>query len=330
MATDRSPSPAGCPLSTRNSPSGGRIALQLIEERADLVGFALSSGLKGLGRVSTLVREGLRRALLEVLFRQSEFNRASGELIRGHERQLQAVGATVRAQLDIQADADERLDALEQRLARLETARAGLADLDHLSYAERFGGTAEGRRERLRRFVPRFEGRSEVIDAGCGRGEFLELLREAEIAAVGVDRDESMVARCRELGLDAIQSDILPFLRGRSEGSLGAIFAGHLIEDLERGEIVEFVRLAFSRLRPAGVLLVETVNPLCLSTYASFYGDFTHIGPVRAFAPVAGANRAASSRVEVEHTAPVPDELKLRGLPASAAAKRRWRLSTAG
>ena len=205
MATRSIALSGGLPAEHPQQSERRRVALQLIEERADLVGFALSSGLKGLGRVSTLVREGLRRALLEVLFRQSEFNRASGELVRGHERQLQAVGATVRAQLDIQADADERLDALEQRLARLETARAGLTDLDHLSYAERFGGTTEGRRERLRRFVPRFEGRSEVIDAGCGRGEFLELLREAEIAAVGVDSDEAMVGRCRELGLDAIQ-----------------------------------------------------------------------------------------------------------------------------
>lgn len=101
-----------------------RLALQLTDERADLVGFALSSSLKSLARVSTLVREGVRRALFEVLFRQSEFNRASGELIRAHEGQLEALGATVRAQLDIQAGADERVEALERRLARVEVNAA--------------------------------------------------------------------------------------------------------------------------------------------------------------------------------------------------------------
>ncbi len=104
-----------------------REALHLMDERADLVGFGLTSGLKGLARASTLVREGLRRALFEVLFRQSEFNQATGELIRGHEEQLKALGATVRAQLDIEAGADERLAALEQRLARLEVDSAQLA-----------------------------------------------------------------------------------------------------------------------------------------------------------------------------------------------------------
>ena len=59
-----------------------------------------------------------------------------------------------------------------------------------------------------------------------------------------------MVGRCRELGLDAIRDDALHFLRGRPEESHGGIFAAHLVEHLEREEIVELVRLAFSRLRP--------------------------------------------------------------------------------
>jgi SAM-dependent methyltransferase len=297
-----------------------RHALQMVDERADLVGFALSSGLKGLGRVSTLVREGLRRALLEVLFRQSEFNRASGELIRSHEAQVRALGATARAQIGVQLDADERLNALEERLARVEVARAGLADVDHLSFAASFCGTTEERRERLRRFLPRFEDRSEVLDAGCGRGEFLELLREANIGAVGVDTDQSMVTRCRSLGLEVIHDDVLHFLSERSEGSLGGIFAARLIEHLERGEIVELVRLTFSRLAPGGVLVVETVNPLCLSTYASFYGDFTRVAPVPPLAMQWLAESVGFVSVGIEYTSPVPDERKMTPLPASAGA----------
>lgn len=306
--------PAGDPHASERR----RAALQLVEERADLVDFALSSGLKGLARVSTLVREGLRRALLEVLFRQSEFNRGSGELIRRHETQLQVLGATARAQIDIQVDADERLAALEERLARIEAARAGLADVDQLSFAASFAVPIQERRERLRRFRPHFEGRSGVVDAGCGRGEFLELLREANIAAVGVDSDTSMVTRCRRLGLEVIQDDVLHFLRERSEESLGGIFAGHLIEHLARGEIVDFVRLAFDRLTPGGVLVMETVNPLCMSTYASFYGDFTNVAPVPPLALEWLAASCGFGSVAAEYTSPVPDEHKLSPLPASA------------
>ena len=98
-----------------------------MDERADLVGFGLTSRLKGVGRASTALREALRRAMFQVLHRQTEHNRASDELIRSHEAQLEALGATVRAQLDIQAAADERLDALERRLAWVEVNSVTLA-----------------------------------------------------------------------------------------------------------------------------------------------------------------------------------------------------------
>lgn len=295
-----------------------RLALRLVEERADLVGFALTSGLKGLGRVSTLVREGLRRALLEILFRQTEFNRSSGELIRSHERQLQGLSATARAQIDIQVDAEERLDALAERLARVELARAGLGQVDRVSFAAAFGAGPGERRERLRRFAARFARRSEVLDAGCGRGEFLELQRDAGIPAVGVDSDGSMVTQCRSLGLEVIHDDVLHFLAERSEGSLGGIFAGHLIEHLGRGEVVEFVRLAFSRLAPEGVLVMETVNPLCVSTDASLYGDSTHVAPVPPNALEWLARSFGFASIAVEFTSPVPDENALNPIPASA------------
>ena len=307
-------------------------ALRLMDERADLVGFGLTSSLKGVGRASTVVRGALRRAMFQVLHRQSEHNRASDELVRSHEWQLEALGATVRAQLDVQAAADERLAALGRRLSRVEVSSVALArragggaalaspmDPDYVGFTERFGASIEEVRERQRSYVPRFEGLSDVVDAGCGRGEFLELLREAGVSAVGVDSDEAMVGRCRELGVDAILGDALQFLRGRSEESHGGIFVGHLVEHLERGEVVELVRLAFSRLRPGGVLVIETVNPMCLLTHATFFGDFTRVGPVPPLALRWLAEACGFAPVEIEYTTPVPDERKLRPLPTSVA-----------
>jgi hypothetical protein len=271
------------------------VAVRLMDARADLVGFRLSSRLKGVGRATTLVREGLRRGLLEVLFRQTEFNRSSSELIRAHEEQLEALGATVRAQIGIQLGVEERLEALEA------PARLRLDDLDFVSFVERFHGGPEERRAHLRRFLSRFEGRSEVIDAGCGRGEFLDLLREAAIPAVGVDH-----------------GDILGFLGAQPTGSVGGIFAGHLVERLERREIVEFVRLAFSRLRPGGVLVLEAVNPMCLSAYAGFYEDLTRVAPVPSLALQWLAESVGFVSVELEYASPVAEERKMTPLPASA------------
>ena len=305
--------------------------LRLMDQRADLVGFGLTSTLKGAGRASTALRGALRRALFQILYRQTEHNRASDELIRSHETQLEALRATVRAQLDIQAATDERLDALERRLAPIEVnsvtlarralreaASAGLTGLDSIGFTQRFRGSADEIRERHRRYVPRFEGLSEVLDAGCGRGEFLELLREAGVSAAGVDRDEAVVGRCRELGLDAVLGDALQFLRSRPEVSHGGIFASHLIEHLERAEVLELVRLAFSKLRPGGALVIETVNPMCLLTHATFYGDFTRVGPLPPLALEWLAESCGFAPVEIEYTSPVPAYHKLRPLPTSA------------
>jgi 2-polyprenyl-3-methyl-5-hydroxy-6-metoxy-1,4-benzoquinol methylase len=246
----------------------------------------------------------------------------------------------VSAQLEIQAAADERLDALERRLdlvevssaaaerrAHREATRAGLTDLDHAGFTERFRGTTEEVRERQRMYVPRFSGLSDIVDAGCGRGEFLELLREAGIGAVGVDTDEAMVGRCRQLGLDVIHADVLDFLRRRPEESHGGVFAAHLVEHLGRGEVVELVRLAFSRLRPGGMLVIETFNPMCLLTYASFYDDFTRVAPVPPLALQWLAESCGFTSVECEYISPVAAEHQLSALPGSAggqAAVEAW------
>jgi SAM-dependent methyltransferase len=305
--------------------------LRLMEERADLVGFGLTSSLRGVGRASMAVRDAVRRVMFQVLHRQTEHNRASDELVRSHEARLEGLGATVRAQLVFQAAGDERLVELERRLARIEVSSVALArrvsrgavgggavDLDYVGFAERFGGSPGAVRERVGRYVRRFEGMSDVVDVGCGRGEFLELLRGAGIGAVGVDRDEGMVARCRERGLEAVRDDALHFLRGRPGESVGGIFAAHLVEHLERGEVVELVRLAFGRLRAGGALVIEAVNPMCLATFGTFYDDFTRVGPVPPAALEWLAEACGFARVEIEYGSPVPEEHKLRPLPPSA------------
>jgi SAM-dependent methyltransferase len=311
-----------------------RLALRLLDERADLVGFALSSKRKGVGRASMALRESLRRAMFQILYRQSEHNGASGELIHSHEAQLQALGATIRAQLDIDGAVDERLDALEHRLAAVEVnsvalaraaareaERAARARVDYPRSTEWLRSATQEIPERQRRYVPYFAGRHEVVDIGCGRGEFLDLLREVSISPLGVDSDEEMVRRCRELGLDATHDDALQYLRGRPEGSHGGIFAGRLVEHLERAEVIELVRLAFSRLRRDGVFVVETVNPMCLLTHTTFYEDFTRTAPVPPLALKWLAESCGFAPVAIEYSSPTPDEYKLGPLPSSAGDK---------
>ena len=151
----------------------------------------------------------------------------------------------------------------------------------YLELERRFRGTEEEIAERISRFLPNLEGRGEVLDLGCGRGEALAVLRGREIPARGVDLSASMVAECQRKGLTAEVGDLLDYLAGVAEGRFGGIVSFHVIEHLPPEVLDRLARLAWRALRPGGVLILETPNPLSLVVAArNFWLDPTHKRPV--------------------------------------------------
>jgi hypothetical protein len=152
---------------------------------------------------------------------------------------------------------------------------------DYGRFAERFRGTEDYVKKNIQFYLPRFEGRDPVLDIGCGRGEFLEMMRDAGIAARGIDLSEESVARCRQKGLQAEQADLFAWLRDQPDRSLGGIFCAQVIEHLPPFSLPEMIRLASEKLATDGLLAIETPNPECLAIFAShFYLDPTHTRPV--------------------------------------------------
>ncbi len=139
--------------------------------------------------------------------------------------------------------------------------------------------TAETR-EKQRPYVELFTGAAPVLDVGCGRGEFLALLRDAGIEATGVDADGDMVAFARGEGLDVTQADALDHLEGLEPGSLGGVFAAQLVEHLPPASLVRLLGLAHAALREDGVLVLETINPLSPLALRNFFADLTHAQPL--------------------------------------------------
>jgi len=152
---------------------------------------------------------------------------------------------------------------------------------DYLDLERRFRGTEEEIAERLRPYLPYLEGRGEVLDLGCGRGEALAILSERGVAARGVDSSASMVEECQRKGLSAARGDLLDELARAPEGSLGGVVSFHVIEHLPSQAVDRLVRLAWRALVPGGVLILETPNPLSLVVAArNFWLDPTHRRPV--------------------------------------------------
>jgi SAM-dependent methyltransferase len=119
-----------------------------------------------------------------------------------------------------------------------------------------------------------------VLDVGCGRGELLGLLRDAGIEARGVDADADMVAYARGEGLEVEQSDALAYLGALPDASLGGIFAGQVVEHLPPAVLFRFLELAVRTLRPGGLLIAETINPLSPLALRSYFADLTHAQPL--------------------------------------------------
>jgi len=160
-------------------------------------------------------------------------------------------------------------------------------DALYTALEDAFRGTSEAIQERLRFYLPYVRtlpldlAPVPLVDAGCGRGEWLHLLRQEGIAAVGVDTNPLMVARCREQGLHVLHSDVVSYLRSVAPGSVGAITAFQLIEHLDLSDLVAFLDAAYESLVPGGMLLCETPNPenLMVSAYY-FHFDPTHRRPI--------------------------------------------------
>ena len=158
---------------------------------------------------------------------------------------------------------------------------AAAPPIDWLHFADRFRGLEEHVREGQRFYLPHFAGCRDVLDIGCGRGEFLELLKEAGIPARGIDLSAESVALCRSKGLDAEVADLFSYLDALPDGALDGIFCAHVIEHLPPTRLPEMLRLACAKLGAGGLLALETPNPECLAILAShFYIDPTHQHPV--------------------------------------------------
>lgn len=155
------------------------------------------------------------------------------------------------------------------------------APLDVARFAERFRGDEEIVKAGQRFYVERFAGKRAVLDIGCGRGEFLELMREAGIPAVGIDINSEYVAVCGGKGLEAHAADLFAYLEESPEGSLDGVFCAHLVEHLAPERLPRMIQLCAARLSRGGVIAIETPNPECLAIFATyFYLDPTHVRPV--------------------------------------------------
>jgi SAM-dependent methyltransferase len=194
------------------------------------------------------------------------------------------------AQDNLRAELRREAGWLRERLAAQQAAAPGSGGSTTPPSAQADGSAASQafylaleRQFRLQAYRPWFEGkpRGKVADLGCGRGEWLELVREWGHDPSGVDLNPLFVQQAREQGFDVACSDVLAWLRAQPPGSFAAVTSFHLVEHLPFPVLLQVVEQAWRVLAPGGRLVLETPNPENLSVASQcFWLDPTHQRPL--------------------------------------------------
>ena len=160
-------------------------------------------------------------------------------------------------------------------------------DALYLAFEDSFRGSREEIKQRQSVYIPFLQAAgagdvtNPVLDFGCGRGEWLEALRDNNLIGLGVDQNRAMLDVCRSLNLPVTEADCLAYLSSLPDNSMGAITAFHVVEHLPHSVVVSLLDQALRVLKPDGLLILETPNPgNILVGSCSFYLDPTHRNPL--------------------------------------------------
>lgn len=265
--------------------------------------------------------------------REQRFEARVAALTSAHEELRTLIGVSQSASLTVKRELERLTAATPARPATATPAStsataeqpsssaafgSALEAYKYVGFENEFRGSRETITQRLESYLPYFDGASDVLDVGCGRGEFLALLKGRGITGRGLDLNHEMVEVCRAAGLDAAHGDVVSYLDGLPDGSLGGVFAAQVVEHLEPGYLLRFLELAHYKLRPGASIVLETLNPACwIAFFESYIRDITHRWPLhpetlRYLVLASGFNAA-----RIEYRSPVPPQDKLRTVAAT-------------
>ena len=192
-----------------------------------------------------------------------------------------------------------------------------LEDWRYAGFENRFRGYEAEVKKQQASYLPYFKKKGKVLDLGCGRGEFLELLEKNGLKGVGIDINDQMIDICLEKGLDCQKGDILEKLAEHEDGSLSGIFSSQVIEHLSPSYLKRLLEVAYFKLAPSSYIVLETINPVSVFSLVEIYFlDLSHQKPIHPQAIKFLMESTGFEEVEIIYSSPVEKE-RLQDLPGS-------------
>ena len=234
----------------------------------------------------TQVRETTAQ-IQQIRDRHSDLTRYSETEIANlvtHAQQLRRELALQRAVLAVLEESNQPLTTRDEVTASTEAAHRSL-DAVYVELEDRFRGSRDDVKKSQEFYLPLIQSAPNqdlpIVDIGSGRGEWLELLREAGAKAIGSDTNRVMIGLCRERDLEVIEQDALSYLRGLPDESLRAVTGFHIIEHLPPETLMMLLDQIMRTVRTGGFVAFETPNPDNLFVGGNyFYFDPSHRHPL--------------------------------------------------
>ncbi len=199
-------------------------------------------------------------------------------------------------------------------------------ELNYFVFEERFRGSRDEIKQRQLKYLDYFNGCKNVIDVGCGRGEFLELLRENNIKAQGLDIDINMVKFCESKELRVNMIDAISFLDEVEDDSLDGIFINQVVEHLKPDYLIKMLNLCYQKLMYGYFIIIETVNPLSFVSLVNFYIDLSHVKPLHPETMKFLLEIVGFREIELKFYSPIEDKIRLQKIQLDQGMREREKM----
>lgn len=229
---------------------------------------------KFLVRSRELILGEIRRYVDPTTWKQREFNSSIVKILNDITGKLKGTSSQIDEKI-----AESQSIIISQILDKI-TQSQSMKGINHIVFEEKVRGSREYTRKKQSKFIKYFESCTNVLDIGCGRGEFLELLKEHRISGCGIDVDEDMIEYCRSLKLDAEKMDAISYLNLLNDDSLDGIFVDQVVEHLAPSYLINMIGLCYLKMKVGAKIIIGTVNPLSMVCLASFHKDMSRGKPV--------------------------------------------------
>lgn len=236
-------------------------------------------------KVLTFYKRFFRKSTRFLVLDQTEFNNRMLKCMRGVYESQQHLFTIINQVKRL----EEENEKLKNELENLKSKKGSTIDDEtYIKFEDQFRGSEDEIKKRLWNYVDHAiestindKECDKIIDLGCGRGEFLEILKCEGYNCIGIDLNEAMVNACKDKGLNAVYCDALEYLKTVEDSSVKIITAFQVIEHIDLDVLAQLIKECYRVLDVGGKIIFETPNSKNLEVGAyAFYNDPTHVRPV--------------------------------------------------